>query len=72
MTEAPGTTDAAFLAFVLIEELIKSLRSSGALTEPAVAGIFNAAIERLEHDTRALAKPGAVILRKMLTEQGLK
>ncbi len=72
MTEAPGTDEAAFLAFAIVDELINKLIAKGVLTQADTLAMLDSLVDRLGEEPRALAKPGAEFLRKMIAERKLE
>ncbi len=73
MTEAPGTGEAAFLAFTLLDDLLKMLRERGVLTSDDVISLLETAEGRLSQQPRAVAQSGARFIRDtMLPEHKIK
>ena len=71
MAEIPETAEAAYLAFILVEELIDLLLGSGRIERSEATELFSTALVRVRNDTRAVAKLSAEILHKIMSEKYL-
>ena len=67
-TKPPGTDEAAFLAFALVDALVNTLIEKGVLTRSDANGMLRSIIEDLKADSRHLSKPTAKFLGKMIEE----
>ena len=68
MTKAPGTDEAAFLAFVIVDALIIKLIAKGVLTRADVIAIYEALADSVSEEPRALGKRGAELIREMIAK----
>lgn len=73
MPEAPGTEESAFLAFTLLDDLLKMLRERGVLSPDDVTCLLETATNRLSKQPRAVAQRSAGFIRNtMLPEYQIK
>lgn len=68
MTDVPGTPDAAYPAFVMVEELIYTLTANGHLEKSEERALFENILKGISSDTRSTAKDAPKLVRKMMAE----
>ncbi len=72
MTEPPGTLEASFLSFAILDELLTVLVAKNVLTKADIATLLDTVSDRVSKSTRATAKPSAGVLRQMIAKKGLE
>jgi hypothetical protein len=73
MTNAPGTEDAAYLAFTLLDDLLKLLVRKGVITNAECVALLDEAANNGSKQTRAIAKRTAGFIRDtMIPEHNVK
>ena len=59
MPKSPGTENAAFIAFSLVNDLLHMLRERGILSADDITGLLKSTADRLSEDPSAVAKRSA-------------
>ena len=72
MTDAPGTNEAAYLSFMLVDELIRMLVDKGIITNDDVSTLLETLLKSVKQDRRTLSQSSAIIVGKMIAERNLK
>ena len=72
MIQPPGTQEAAFLSFAIVDELISVLVAKTVLTETDRLDLLKTVADRLGKSTRTAAKPSARVLRQMIAKEDLE
>ncbi len=69
MTEPPGTLEAAYLSFAILDELLTVLIANNVLTKADIATLLDTVSDRVSKSTSYPAKPSARVLRQMIAEK---
>ena len=69
MTEPPGTLEASFLSFAILDELLTVLVAKNVLTKTDIATLLDTVSDRVSKSTSYPAKPSARVLRQMIAEK---
>ena len=72
MTNAPGTNEAAYLSFMLTDELIRLLVDKGVIAEADVSALLTSLLKGVEQDGRTLAQSSAQVVRDMIAKREIK
>lgn len=71
MPDAPGTEPAAYLAFLMVDELLSILIANERIQKSEAAALFENLERRLNKSNKAVAREAKEIARKMRAERGL-
>ena len=72
MINIPGTPDAAYLSFAIVDELINVLVGKGVLTTTDRHTLLMTVESRVSEDGRSVAKTAAEVVRQAIAKSDLK